>query len=87
MEGETRPARTRGWQPPLIALLAVMLTAITASAATVDTAAWYLLVNRNSGKAVDVYNLATNDGARIALEILAKMRWMIKRFADGNRDR
>ena len=66
MERGTRPARPRGWQAPLIALLAVMLTAITASAATVDTAAWYLLVNRNSGKAVDVYNLATNDGARIA---------------------
>ncbi|WP_043637930.1 RICIN domain-containing protein, partial [Nonomuraea candida] len=27
--------------------------------------AWYVLVNRNSGKALDVYNLATNDGARI----------------------
>src|SRR5690606_1906113 len=32
---------------------------------TVDTNAWYVLVNRNSGKALDVYNLATNDGARI----------------------
>jgi endo-1,4-beta-xylanase len=32
----------------------------------VDTNAWYVLVNRNSGKTVDVYNLATNDGARIA---------------------
>nr|WP_296073481.1 endo-1,4-beta-xylanase [uncultured Actinoplanes sp.] len=31
----------------------------------VDTSAWYVLVNRNSGKAVDVYNLATTDGARI----------------------
>ncbi|MEU2663869.1 endo-1,4-beta-xylanase [Micromonospora sp. NPDC007220] len=31
----------------------------------VDTSAWYVLVNRNSGKALDVYNLATNDGARI----------------------
>ncbi|MFC4531841.1 non-reducing end alpha-L-arabinofuranosidase family hydrolase [Sphaerisporangium dianthi] len=37
----------------------------TASAASVDTTAWYVLVNRNSGKALDVYNLATNDGARI----------------------
>ncbi|MEV4349284.1 non-reducing end alpha-L-arabinofuranosidase family hydrolase [Actinoplanes sp. NPDC049596] len=36
-----------------------------ASAATIDTSAWYVLVNRNSGKALDVYNLATNDGARI----------------------
>ncbi|MFY1701181.1 family 43 glycosylhydrolase [Micromonospora sp. WMMA1923] len=36
-----------------------------ALAATVDTNAWYVLVNRNSGKALDVYNSATNDGARI----------------------
>ncbi|MGW3346217.1 non-reducing end alpha-L-arabinofuranosidase family hydrolase [Nonomuraea rubra] len=36
-----------------------------AGAATVDTNAWYVLVNRNSGKALDVFNLATNDGARI----------------------
>ncbi|MFD1146501.1 non-reducing end alpha-L-arabinofuranosidase family hydrolase [Saccharothrix hoggarensis] len=49
-------------------LLGGLLTAFgatTASAATVDTTAWYVLVNRNSGKALDVYNLATNDGARI----------------------
>jgi len=31
----------------------------------VDTTAWYVLVNRNSGKVLDVYGLATNDGARI----------------------
>jgi endo-1,4-beta-xylanase len=31
----------------------------------VDTNASYVLVNRNSSKALDVYNLATNDGARI----------------------
>ncbi|GIH03082.1 hypothetical protein Rhe02_11490 [Rhizocola hellebori] len=31
----------------------------------VDPSAWYVLVNRNSGKALDVYNFATNDGARI----------------------
>ncbi|MCC0094539.1 RICIN domain-containing protein [Streptomyces flavotricini] len=39
--------------------------AVAASAATVDPNASYALVNRNSGKALDVYNLATNDGARI----------------------
>ncbi|MGW4945705.1 endo-1,4-beta-xylanase, partial [Actinoplanes sp. NPDC004185] len=32
---------------------------------TVDTNAWYVLVNRNSSRAIDVYNLATTDGARI----------------------
>ena len=42
------------------------LTVSSAAAATVDTSAWYVLVNRHSGKAMDVYNWATNDGARIA---------------------
>ncbi|MEU4770384.1 endo-1,4-beta-xylanase, partial [Actinosynnema sp. NPDC023794] len=32
----------------------------------IDPNAWYVLVNRNSGKALDVYGLATNDGGRIA---------------------
>ena len=31
----------------------------------VDTSAWYVLTNRNSNKAIDVYNLVTTDGARI----------------------
>ncbi|MBU2667324.1 RICIN domain-containing protein [Actinoplanes bogorensis] len=42
-----------------------VVAAPPASAATIDTTAWYVLVNRNSGKALDVYNLATTDGARI----------------------
>ncbi|MEV0412938.1 non-reducing end alpha-L-arabinofuranosidase family hydrolase [Streptomyces sp. NPDC050448] len=42
-----------------------LLSAPPAAAATVDPNASYALVNRNSGKALDVYNLATNDGARI----------------------
>ncbi|MEU7038785.1 non-reducing end alpha-L-arabinofuranosidase family hydrolase [Streptomyces sp. NPDC046237] len=44
---------------------ATLLSAPPAAAATVDPNASYVLVNRNSGKALDVYNLATNDGARI----------------------
>ncbi|MEV7226923.1 RICIN domain-containing protein [Polymorphospora sp. NPDC051019] len=36
-----------------------------ASAATVDTGAWYVITSRHSGKAIDVYNFATNDGAPI----------------------
>ncbi|MER5310792.1 non-reducing end alpha-L-arabinofuranosidase family hydrolase [Streptomyces sp. NPDC002773] len=44
---------------------ATLLGAPPAAAATVDPNAAYVLVNRNSGKALDVYNLATNDGARI----------------------
>ncbi|GID33394.1 non-reducing end alpha-L-arabinofuranosidase family hydrolase [Paractinoplanes brasiliensis] len=45
--------------------LAVAVNVPAASAATVDTSASYVLINRNSGKALDVYNLATTDGARI----------------------
>ncbi|WP_051174027.1 non-reducing end alpha-L-arabinofuranosidase family hydrolase [Amycolatopsis orientalis] len=42
---------------------AVALDTGTASAATVDTNAWYVLVNRNSGKAIDVASASTADGA------------------------
>jgi hypothetical protein len=59
--------RARSTLACLAAVFVAGLSAIlTASAATVDTNAWYVLVNRNSGKAVDVFNFATNDGARIA---------------------
>ncbi|MGP3960227.1 pectate lyase [Nonomuraea sp. 3N208] len=44
---------------------AAAVTPPPAQAATVDTSAWYVLVNRHSGKALDVYNLAANDGAPI----------------------
>ena len=44
---------------------AVLIPATAASAATVDTTASYVLVNRTSGKALDVYNLSTADGAPI----------------------
>ncbi|GLY93855.1 non-reducing end alpha-L-arabinofuranosidase family hydrolase [Actinoplanes sp. NBRC 103695] len=45
-------------------ILAV-LPASSAAAATVDPTAWYVLVNRTSGKALDVYNLSMADGGRI----------------------
>ncbi|MBV1851276.1 endo-1,4-beta-xylanase [Catellatospora tritici] len=35
------------------------------SPTSIDTSAWYTLVNRNSGKALDVYNFSTADGGRI----------------------
>nr|WP_158849655.1 RICIN domain-containing protein [Saccharothrix deserti] len=65
--------QARRRRPVTAAVAAVLLAAGTmtavnalpASAATVDTSAWYVLVNRNSGKALDVYGLATNDGGRI----------------------
>ncbi|MEU6721285.1 non-reducing end alpha-L-arabinofuranosidase family hydrolase [Nonomuraea sp. NPDC046802] len=46
-------------------LASLFVASQPASAATVDTNAWYVLVNRNSGKALDVYNLSTADGGRI----------------------
>ncbi|MGW5162665.1 RICIN domain-containing protein, partial [Nonomuraea wenchangensis] len=49
----------------LLASLLIALQTQPANAATVDTNAWYVLVNRNSGKALDVYNLSTADGGRI----------------------
>ncbi|WIN00528.1 non-reducing end alpha-L-arabinofuranosidase family hydrolase [Actinoplanes oblitus] len=72
-EPEAKPpaTRRRTWRGALAALVllagagVVAVTASAASAATIDTSASYVLVNRNSGKALDVYNLATNDGAKI----------------------
>ncbi|MGX7672464.1 non-reducing end alpha-L-arabinofuranosidase family hydrolase [Plantactinospora sp. DSM 117369] len=68
------PSRRRGWLTRVVAAgvaavvlggAAAVVLSTPAAAATVDTNAWYVLINRNSGKALDVYNLATNDGARI----------------------
>jgi endo-1,4-beta-xylanase len=52
-------------KPAYTAVLNALNAGSGGSTGPVDTAAWYVLVNRNSGKALDVYNLATNDGARI----------------------
>ncbi len=54
-----------------------------ATAATVDTSASYVLVNRNSGKALDVYNLATNDGARITQWSRNDGAWQQWQFVDS----
>ncbi|MGV9558548.1 non-reducing end alpha-L-arabinofuranosidase family hydrolase [Streptomyces sp. NPDC003522] len=59
-----RPRRLLAVLSPLL-LVAVFLGAQPADAATVEPDASYVLVNRNSGKALDVYNMATEDGARI----------------------
>ncbi|GAP52608.1 non-reducing end alpha-L-arabinofuranosidase family hydrolase [Streptomyces azureus] len=59
-----RPRRLLAVLAPLL-LVATFLGAQPAGAATVDPNASYVLVNRNSGKALDVYNMATDDGARI----------------------
>ncbi|WIX93333.1 non-reducing end alpha-L-arabinofuranosidase family hydrolase [Amycolatopsis sp. DG1A-15b] len=49
----------------LAAGTAVALSPGAAWAATVDTNAWYVLVNRNSGKVLDVSGASTADGAVI----------------------
>ncbi|MDH6514157.1 hypothetical protein M2163_008871 [Streptomyces sp. SAI-135] len=70
---------------PLL-LVAGFLGAQPASAATVDPNASYVLVNRNSGKALDVYNLATNDGARITQwtrNDQAQQQWQFVASGDG----
>ncbi|WDZ85857.1 non-reducing end alpha-L-arabinofuranosidase family hydrolase [Micromonospora cathayae] len=68
------PSRRRGWLLRTLAAgvatvlaggVAAAVVSTPAAAATVDTNAWYVLVNRNSGKALDVYNLSTADGGRI----------------------
>jgi hypothetical protein len=46
-------------------LVSLFVATPSANAATVDTNAWYVLVNRTSGKALDLYNLSTADGGRI----------------------
>ncbi|KPH97070.1 Alpha-N-arabinofuranosidase [Actinobacteria bacterium OV450] len=50
---------------PLLLLVTFLSVQPAGAAPAVDTEASYVLVNRNSGKALDVYNLATGDGARI----------------------
>src|SRR4051812_21792545 len=71
--GFTRAARwRRRWRSGMAAAAAMAIVSglltiapTPASAATVDTTAWYVLVNRNSGKALDVYNFSTDDGASL----------------------
>ncbi|MEV5721569.1 hypothetical protein AB0L41_47595 [Amycolatopsis mediterranei] len=59
-------------RPGIIAATALILlggvaavTTTTAVAATVDTSAWYVLLNRNSGKTVEVQGASTADGAAV----------------------
>jgi hypothetical protein len=76
----TRPARRsllgpavgRGRWPVLLATIAALLDGLlvvgaapVARAATVDPTAWYVLVNWNSGKALDVSGVSISDGATI----------------------
>ncbi|MEI5522385.1 RICIN domain-containing protein [Streptomyces brasiliscabiei] len=87
------PARHRWWSR--VAALAAatltigMLAAVhpaPAEAATVDTNAWYVLVNRNSGKALDVTGASTADGTRVSQRTRddgAHQQWRFTDSGDG----
>ena len=69
-----------------VTVLAAIGTAVVvtdASAATVTPGTPYVLVNRNSGKALDVYNLATADGAPINQYTRNDGAWQQWRFLDS----
>ncbi|WP_410812723.1 RICIN domain-containing protein [Micromonospora sp. 067-2] len=61
--------RTRHLLYPAVALAVAsgltVVAPVPASAATIDTSAWYQLVNRGTGKALDVYEGSTADGADV----------------------
>ena len=68
----TSPQRRRSLRVAIAGALALVLaglfgvsTALTATAASVDTSAWYILVNRQSGKVLDVAGTSTADGTNI----------------------
>ncbi|MFI9817689.1 non-reducing end alpha-L-arabinofuranosidase family hydrolase [Saccharothrix variisporea] len=70
--GFARAARWRRWRSGVAAAAVAVVAGgvltvaqVPASAATVDTTAWYVLVNRNSGKALDVSGASTSDGAAL----------------------
>jgi hypothetical protein len=61
----------------------VLVNAMRASAETIDVTSWYVLVNRNSGKALDDRSFATDDGAAViqwARHGQANQQW---RFVDA----
>ncbi|RKN47754.1 1,4-beta-xylanase [Micromonospora endolithica] len=58
--------RSGNKKPAYTATLDALNAGGTGTPGPVDTNAWYVLVNRNSGKALDLFNRATNDGARIS---------------------
>ncbi|WP_270154753.1 RICIN domain-containing protein [Nonomuraea corallina] len=63
------------------------VTGVTATPGGVDTSAWYVLVNRNSGKTLDVYNLSTADGGRItqwSRNDGDQQRWQFADSGDGH---
>ncbi|MER5755388.1 non-reducing end alpha-L-arabinofuranosidase family hydrolase [Streptomyces sp. NPDC002088] len=67
----------------LLAGLCLALTATPASAASVDTSAWYVLVNRTSGKALDVTNRDADNGVGLQQYTRNDGAWQQWRFVDS----
>lgn len=61
--GRMRVAAIGALAALVTSVVAVVGSAAPAGAATVDTGAWYVLVNRQSGKAMEVRDFSTADGA------------------------
>ncbi|NUT32886.1 MAG: pectate lyase [Hamadaea sp.] len=84
-----RPTRLRRWRVAAVALLSLALTGVgavlatPAQAVTIDTNAWYVIVSRHSGKAVDLYNLSTADGAPIVQWTRNDGNWQQWQFVDA----
>jgi pectate lyase len=84
-----RHGRPRRWRIPAVALLSLALAGVgvlfapAANAVTIDTNAWYVIVSRHSGKAVDVYNLSTADGAPINQWARNDGNWQQWQFVDA----
>jgi hypothetical protein len=77
---------TAGVMAMMVGGAGAVVASTPAAAATVDTSAWYVLLNRNSGKALDVFNLALNDGARItqwARNDGSQQQWQFVDSGDG----
>ncbi|MCC2334659.1 pectate lyase [Cellulomonas wangsupingiae] len=60
-----------------------LATAVSASAASVDTSAWYVLVNRQSGKVLDVAGTSTADGAVLQQWSRNDGQWQQWQFVDS----
>ncbi|MEU2199731.1 pectate lyase [Isoptericola sp. NPDC019482] len=67
----------------VVAVTALVGTAVPAAAASVDTGAWYVLLNRQSGKAMEVANWSTADGEIVQQWDRNDGAWQQWRFLDS----
>jgi len=90
----TLSRRTRRWAAvavvavalPVAVVSTVVVSVSPSYAATIDTGAYYVLTSRHSGKAVDLFEWATHDGAPIvqwARNDLAVQQWQFVPVGNG----